>query len=360
MSADKSPDLRIIPIGSENSDSPSIQPKKRLLRWILVSTVGLLAVILAFLSINLPVLSLLTFRQVDDYPLYTMQYRGDYKVLPSLGLNSIPGLASSKDQPTLDFACTVFYGRDEKGEALLGRNFDWQHKSSLLLFTNPPDGYASASMVDLGYLGFEPGGVSLLSLNNLKAAPLWPFDGMNERGLAIGMMAVPATPGLHDPAKPTIDSLSVIRLVLDYASDLDEALKIIQGVNIDFGSGPWLHYLLSDREGSAVVEILADRINVIHNQQPYQSATNFMLSGLSEPEADASCWRYQTASDYLEQNQGILDSAEAMGLLKNVSQVNTVWSVVYQLDTGEIQIAMGRDYTDVHNFSLAVPLKEIK
>ncbi len=359
MSANTNSDVKNSPAASENSQPPSRHRKKHFLRWILIGAAGLLTVILAFLFINPLVASLLTFHQVDDYPLYTMQYRGDYKVLSSLGLDSIPGLASTREA-NHNFACTVFYGHNAKGEALLGRNFDWRHRSSLLLFTDPPDGYASVSMVDLGYLGFEPGGVNLQSLSNLKSAPLWPFDGMNERGVAIGMMAVPDTQGLHDPAKPTVDSLAVIRLVLDYAGDLDEALNIMQGANIDFGSGPWLHYLVSDREGSAVVEILADRINVIRNQQPWQAATNFVLSGLSEPEADAACPRYQTASDYLEQNQGVLDSIEAMSLLEDVSQPETVWSVVYQLDTSEIQIALGRDYTDVHIFNLAHPLKEIK
>ena len=33
-----------------------------------------------------------------------------------------------------------------------GRNFDWQYSPALLLFTNPPDGYASVSMVDIEYL----------------------------------------------------------------------------------------------------------------------------------------------------------------------------------------------------------------
>jgi len=31
---------------------------------------------------------------------------------------------------------------------MFGRNFDWQHRSSLLLYTAPPGGYALVSMVD--------------------------------------------------------------------------------------------------------------------------------------------------------------------------------------------------------------------
>ena len=46
-------------------------------------------------------------------------------------------------------------------------------------------------------------------------APAWPFDGMNEAGVAVGMAAVPQADERHDPGKPTIDSLEVIREILD-------------------------------------------------------------------------------------------------------------------------------------------------
>ena len=38
---------------------------------------------------------------------------------------------------------------------LLGRNFDWYEHPALILFTDPPDGYASVSMVDISYLGVK-------------------------------------------------------------------------------------------------------------------------------------------------------------------------------------------------------------
>jgi len=333
--------------------------KKRRSKRLLVILPAAFLVILALLLVDLPIGSLLTFRQVDNFPLYTMQYRGDYDLLKSLELEQVPARVGNNETPNANFACTVFYGRDSNDEALLGRNFDWKHKATMLLFTHPKDGYASVSIVDLSYLGFDQG-ISLHSLRNLKSTPFWPFDGMNERGVAIGMMAVPDTPGLHDPTKPTVDSLSVMRLVLDYAGDLDEALSIFQGVNIDFEGGPWVHYLVSDRQSSAVVEILSDRINIIRSQQAWQVSTNFILTGLSQEEADASCGRYKTASDRLEQNQGIINPTDAMGLLRDVSQENTVWSVVYQLESGEVQIALGRDYDNVHVFNLAHPPLEIK
>ena len=40
----------------------------------------------------------------------------------------------------------------------MGRNFDWGLHSALVLFTDPPvpGAYASVSMVDISYLGYDP------------------------------------------------------------------------------------------------------------------------------------------------------------------------------------------------------------
>ena len=75
-------------------------------------------------------------------------------------------------------------------------------------------------MVDIAYLGFGDGAVDLTTLplterRALLDAPGWPFDGMNEAGVAIGMAAVPSADERRDPGKPTIDSLAVMREVLD-------------------------------------------------------------------------------------------------------------------------------------------------
>lgn len=329
-------------------------------RWIFIAGALILLLSAALYALDLPLASLVSLRKVDEFPLYSMTYRSDYGFLEETGIDQPPLREIGTRQSESDFACAVFFARTPQGETLLGRNFDWKHKPTMLLYTDPPDGFASVSMVDIAYLGFEPGELTLEDLRNLKRAPFWPFDGMNERGVAIGMMAVPDKPGLRDPAKPTLDSLAVIRLVLDYAGNLEEALELIQSVNIQFGSGPWLHYLVADRHNSAVVEILPDRMNVIRNQQPWQVATNFLLSDLSEAEADSACPRYQTASNELEAAQGVIDSVEAMELLGAISQDNTVWSVVYNLSTTEIRVAMGRDYDDAHNFKMTNHLKEIK
>jgi hypothetical protein len=39
-----------------------------------------------------------------------------------------------------------------------------------------------------------------------------------------------------------------------------------------------------------------------------------------------------------------------MDLLSDVTQDSTQWSVVYQMGSGEVSVAMGKDYKNIHTF----------
>lgn len=180
------------------------------------------------------VATLSSLEQVDDYPLYTMHYYGAYDQR-----------ASSTETASLPaWACSLFASLGDAAHKLYGRNFDWEYSPAVLLFTDPPDGYASVSMVDIAYFGFggaKAGTVTDLPLIERRAlldAPFLPFDGLNEHGLAIGMAAVQPGQMRPDPNKETIGSLMVIRKMLDGASNVDEAVAIMQSHNVDMEGGP--------------------------------------------------------------------------------------------------------------------------
>lgn len=292
--------------------------------------------------------TLSSLKQVDGYPLYTMNYYGEYDP-PRVSL-----LPAGRTGP--EWGCSLFTVLLDKDHLLYGRNFDWQFSPALLLFTDPPDGYASVSMVDMTYLGF--GGQDVfhltdLSLGEIKGlldAPSLPFDGMNEHGLAIGMAAVPPGDMQDDPSKQTIGSLGIMRQVLDRARTVDEAVELIHSYNIDFEGGPPVHYLIADAGGKAVlVEFYRGVMNVLTNDQPWHSATNFLRSSVRDP-ADGNCWRYDRINERLNAEQGMLDSNSAMGLLSEVAQDSTQWSVVYQMGRREVSVVMGKAYEKVHTF----------
>ncbi len=233
---------------------------------------------------ELEVATLSSLKKVDDFPLYTMHYYGSSE--PGWSGSAGPGEPASAQLPST-WACSLFaaLGGTDK---FYGRNFDWVDSPALLLFTHPTNGYASVSMVDLAYLGLgdKVNRLTELPLGQRQAllkAPALPFDGMNEHGLVVGMAAVPDGNTRLDPGKETLDSLQAIRKMLDQASTVDEAGAVLQRYNIDWGSGPALHYLIADRSGQSVlVEFYQGKRQIIPNDKPWHLATNFLLS---------LCWR---------------------------------------------------------------------
>jgi len=195
------------------------------------------------------VATLRSLEQVDNYPLYTMHYYGPYEQRVALteGGTRLAGAELSclrLPAPPPGWACSLFAALGDADKPLYGRNFDWEYSPAVLLFTNPPDGHASVSMVDIAYLGFgaakaeELTDSPLVERRGLLNAPFLPFDGMNERGLAVGMAAVPPGQMRPDPHKESIGSLMVIRRILDHASTVDEAVAMLQSYNIDMRGGP--------------------------------------------------------------------------------------------------------------------------
>jgi predicted choloylglycine hydrolase len=208
-------------------------------------------------------------------------------------------------------------------------------------------------MVYLRNLGYNETNLPDLKNNreNLLGTPFVPYDGLNEKGVAIGMMSVPEAKAPFDPAKVTIGEIQLIRLVLDYAKDLNEAISLIQDYNIEMQTPP-IHYLIADASGhSAVVEFVGGKMIVIRNNEPWQVSTNFVIHGTRAPEF-VSCVRYNRAYASLHDKRGNISKEYAMGVLNQVHQTVTRWSTVYCMNTGEISIAVGNKYDSVRKFSL--------
>lgn len=298
-------------------------------------------------------LTLSCLAKVSEYPLYVMTYYGDYGFDAYLKTGQRDSLNISN--PLIDvWGCTCFSGLDNENSRLFGRNFDWLSGSTpLLLFTDPPGGLASASMVDLSYFGYSRENLPDLSENreNLLDTPWMPFDGMNEKGVAIGMMAVPRAKSPYDPSKSTLGEIELIRLVLDYAENLDHAISLILKYNIRMDEPP-IHYMIADSSGrSAIIEFYEGKMKIIPNTDPWQVSTNFILSEYDDP-GQAGCWRFQRACSILEGIDGSVTNSSAMDILDKVSQANTIWSVIYNKSSGDISIATGSELSNTLHYNL--------
>jgi hypothetical protein len=319
----------------------------------LAASTALILAVLAAVAVGKPLYSLLSFRQVDDYPLYVMHLYGNYGFEDFLAKGILADTSVQPGGQERAWACTVLTTLTAQGNLLLGRNFDWPDRPVLLLFAHPPDGYASVSLVHIWYPGFDSGEPSWSARLQLLDAVYSPFDGMNEAGLAVGMMAVPRAETSDDPGKVTIGSLHAMRLLLDRAASVDEAITLLQAYNIEWEGGPPLHYLVADAAGdSAVIEFLDGELVAVRSDDPWQVSTNFVLTGTDPGTARALCERYARASDALLGAKGRLSPGEFMSLLGEVSQMSTVWSVVYNTGSGSVSVAVGRKYDQVHQFEL--------
>ena len=295
--------------------------------------------------------TLQSVKQLDRHPLYEMTFVGDYdadaklfsrSAIPALQKNAVPR-----------WGCSIFVAYGKDGTAHYGRNFDWQYNPALLLHTHPTDGYSSISMVDISYLGFSRQDEKFQTIDGrrgLLAAPLIPFDGINEHGLVVGMAAVQDTEIPSDPEKPTAGSLQIIRLMLDHAKTVDEALEIMNRYNIVGVGGPLIHYLIADADGNSVlVEQKNGKRHLHRNESNWQLATNFYVSGEKHPLRQ--CPRFSKIHQRMLDNHGTLSIDQTFKLLGDVAQPSTRWSVVYDLKSAGAHVAMSRRFDQRYRFS---------
>ncbi|GAA4085524.1 linear amide C-N hydrolase [Nonomuraea soli] len=279
-----------------------------------------------------------SLRQLDDMPMYEMTYHGGYDAEAPLSPDEL-----ARDQD--GWACSLFVRKTAKGLEY-GRNFDWNPNPAMVVRADPPDGYASLSVVDVFYVlgDRDPADLTLPSdRRRLAHAVLAPFDGMNEKGLAIGLASTPTVELPPAAGKPTVSDLRIIRLVLDRAATVDEAVALMRRYTLDFGGGPQVHYLIADRTGrSVVVEYDKGGLNVVEDK----ILTNITMIGTQQSDRLADR-RYRTLAE------GLPTGASGMELLGRVAQGHTRWSIVYDLERLTADLVTIMRWERVHKLTLA-------
>jgi antitoxin component YwqK of YwqJK toxin-antitoxin module len=292
--------------------------------------------------------ALASLKKISDYPVYSMDYHGEY------GLNRFlagggSGCASGRDDFTArqkESFCSTIAARDPRGNVVFGHNWDATKAPFLILRTRPVDGYPSISIVDvlgMSDVSANPALERFRGGESYLRAPYYPLEGMNGRGLAVACMYTPEEMAA-DPRRATVTMCQIIRLVLDYAADLDEAVALFRTYTINGTQ----HFLVADISGhSAVLEFKDGELAVIRGREPWQVATNVPVAGVSEDSLRRGCWRYAAASDLLRSKAGRVTWQQAMDILKAISMSETpetILSSVYDLNSGELFLALGRDF----------------
>lgn len=354
---------------------------KKTLKIIGISFLSLvLLLVLSFTGIFFKeIRTLTTLEKLNDHPFYEMTYYADY------GLDEFLENGAATDDNLVDFvtrkllrgvsfdvnpdgACSTFIATTPEEDNIFGRNFDYVPSIGLIVKTAPKDGYKSISVVNLNHLGLSQENLPTKSFMNriiTLAAPYAPLDGMNEKGLAIGVLVISEGIVHQATGKVPITTTSAIRMILDKASTVDEAIALLEQYDMNSSGDTGYHFQIADASGNtAVVEYINDEMHILSKEEGHIAATNFVL--YNDMNLGSGQDRYEKIMDKLTETSGILTEEEALDLLLSVPSQgtrvieglnetipsDTQWSCVYNLDQLTLEICTGRDKEQIYEYSL--------
>ena len=316
-----------------------------------------------------------------DGAVYQINFSGDYffdEFLSQGGASNDAELISFVTRSiipmhikTSSIACSAFTADTQSGGRVFGRNYDFSATNTAIVYTDPGEGrHASYSTIDLSFLGLDADkdvetiGQKFLTL----AAPYVPLDGINDAGVACGIFMSYQGEGKGTPTdtqtdRPDITSTTLLRLILDYADSVEDAVALAQQYDLHDSASSCFHYMVADSTGrSAILEWVgtdadhdADgaqrQLNVLWNDTDalsdsadWQVVTNFIKTPGYYDGTTAEMKgldRYEHLAAALRQTNGVVaDKNAAMDLLASVGRrtwnnddtnTNTIHSVVYDL-----------------------------
>ena len=339
---------------------------KKVLAWI----IGIIAAIcIAVLCIwGGEIRTLNTVHSVGDNPyLYQMEYKAAYDLddLVSKSIDSNAKLldyvigrigkgipikiksaqVADENGELATFNCTSFQAAKADGNGFwYGRNYDYFKNPTMVTVSHPKKDYASIAVSDMSHFGYslEKLPDSFMKKLSCLASIYAPVDGMNEKGLCTSIMALPKQAAQQDTDKPDVGTTVIMRLWLDKCATVQEALDLLAGVDVrhDATVGSGYHYMVADASGDcAVVEFDKEEgwQTMIVRKEAGENAmlvTNHLLSdkyysafpdeAVGNPHS-RSWWRYETASAYLAEHNGILSLEQAQECLSQVHWKDLIW-----------------------------------
>ncbi len=262
-----------------------------------------------------------------------------------------------EENPVLRFAqnmfgCSTLSAATSNGDRLFGRNFDWYNCNALIVESIPEEGYASISTVNTDFITAGTGLPSQVIPEDLLtlAALYAPLDGMNEKGFAVSVNMIQDRATIDQQTdKPDLTTTTAVRLLLNQAASVEEALELLSQYDLHASMGWMVHFAMADATGRSVVVEYIDQQMVV-TETPV--VTNFYLTpgdkyGIGTAQ---SRFRYETLMDTLEASQ-TLEMKDVMDALESVSKHHfsdgetTEWSIVFNLSTGEVWYAHREDFT---------------
>lgn len=256
------------------------------------------------------------------------------------------------------FGCSTLSVKSTEAGYLFGRNFDWNACNALIISSTPDEGYASVSTVNMDFI--QAGGLNISILPDEVQAIIGlyaPLDGMNEKGLAVSVNMIEDTDTIEQNTdKPDLTTTTAIRLLLDQAANVAEALDLLSRYDLHASMGMMIHLAIADTEGNSVA------VEYVNNEMVVTETpvvTNFYLA--EGEKYGIGTAQSHTRYDLLQQaltNKQTMTEAEVRDALDSVSKDNfgefesTEWSIVMNQNTKEMTYYHREKYD--HGYSIRV------
>lgn len=255
-------------------------------------------------------------------------------------------------------ACSVISAKASDGSHIWGRNFDWYGSVPIIVKCIPKDGYSSIASCDFQNITDSSVALPESFLNKMLtiAALYVPMDGINEAGLCVADLEVNEGGMLDvDTDKPDLTVTTAIRLLLNHAATVDEAIALLEQYDIHASGGISHHIAISDAAGASVVIEFVDGKMI-----PVDSncITNFNLAnGDTSAGGENAQERYESLCSVYETDKGILTSDQVKAALSQVSQSKgkwtTQWSIVYEQSSLSVSYYFNNDYNQAYIYTLS-------
>jgi predicted choloylglycine hydrolase len=257
------------------------------------------------------------------------------------------------------FGCSTLSVTSPEGDKLFGRNFDWKKCNAMVVSAKPKYGYSSISTVNMDFINIS-GGMKLAEMPSeiqAIAALYMPLDGMNERGFCISVNMIEDSDTIEqNTEKPDITTTTLIRLLLDKAANVEEALALLKKYDLHASMGMMVHFALTDTNGrSVVVEYIDNEMVVIDTHV----VTNFYIhkgkkNGIGTAQSHT---RYGILMKQLKQSPK-MSIDEVRDALDSVSKDNfgefesTEWSIIFNQSSKKVRFYHQENYGKSYVFTI--------
>ena len=257
---------------------------------------------------------------------------------------------------TPDFGCSSLIAKNKNGDAVFGRNYDWKDCAVMIIHTKPKNGYESISTSCLEFIGLDRTWKPQNKFPNdmLALASVYvPLDGMNEKGLYIAdLVNGDDETTAQNRGKIPLTITTAIRLVLDKAATVDEAVAFLESYDIHSVIDTAHHLIIADSTGKSVVvewtgnEMYVSETKVLTNHYVAESPKKGVVTWENSKD------RFRMLEKRGNDAEWIMDAEQMKDSMKSVSVGQfdfealeiTVWSSIYEPEKKRITYYFRENY----------------